>query len=113
MHEMSLAVSIVNIAVQTAEKNQAKKINAISVEVGALAGVMRDALEFCFTEAVKNTMAENASLEYIHIPASATCEHCGQQFETDERASQCPECSNMVFQLSGGTEFRVKNINVD
>lgn len=110
---MSLAVNIVDIAVQTAEKNQAKKINSISVEVGALAGVVRDALEFCFSEAVKNTIAEDASLEYFHIPAKAMCESCGHQFETDERAAPCPKCSNMVFQLSGGTEFRVKNINVD
>jgi hydrogenase nickel incorporation protein HypA/HybF len=113
MHEMTLAVSIVDLAVQTAEQNKAKQINKIAVEVGALAGVVRDALEFCFSEAVKNTMAENATLEYIHIPARATCESCGHQYDSDERASKCPKCSNLVFQLSGGTEFRVKNINVD
>lgn len=110
---MTLAVSIVDLAVQTAQQNKAKQINAIAVEVGALAGVVRDALEFCFSEAVKNTMAQNATLEYIHIPARATCESCGHQFDSDERAAKCPNCSNMVFQLSGGTEFRVKNINVD
>lgn len=110
---MSLAVGIVDLAVQTAEQNQAKKINSIAVEVGALAGIIRDALEFCFSEAVKNTIAQDATLDYVHIPASAVCETCGHVFNTDERAAKCPKCENYVFQLSGGKEFRVKNINVD
>ncbi len=113
MHEMTLAIGIVDLAVQTAEQNQASKINSITVEVGALAGVVRDALEFCFSEAVKNTIAQGASLDYVHIPASAVCETCGHSFNADERAAKCPKCENYVFQLSGGTEFRVKNINVD
>lgn len=113
MHEMTIAIGIVDIAVQTAEQNMAKKINGITVEIGALAGIVRNALEFCFTEAVKNTIAEKATLDYIHIPAKAVCESCGHQFDADERAVKCPNCANIVFQMSGGTEFRVKNINVD
>ena len=113
MHEMTMAMGIVDLAIKTAKQNQAKKINSITVEVGALAGIIRDALEFCFSEAVKNTIAQDATLDYVHIPASAICESCGHSFKADERAAKCPECSEYVFQLSGGTEFRVKNINVD
>ena len=102
---MTLAVGIVDLAVQTAEQNKAKQINAIAVEVGALAGVIRDALEFCFSEAVKNTIAENARLEYIHIPARATCESCGHQFNSDERAAKCPNCDGAHYILTHPSSY--------
>ena len=62
MHEMSIAMNIVDIAVQTAKANKAKKINSISVEIGALSGVVPEALEFCFEAATQNTMAQGSQL---------------------------------------------------
>ncbi len=113
MHEMTLAVGIIDLAVQTAEQNKAKKINSITVEAGALAGILQDALEFCFTEAARNTIAENAVLKYHVIPAQAVCGACGKRFEALERMAKCPQCGTPVFEISGGTEMRVKDINVD
>lgn len=113
MHEMTIAVSIVDVAVTTANQNNAAKINAISLEVGALSGIEQEALEFCFSEACKNTIAEGAKLIYRSLPATAHCPNCNNTFEAWERAEPCPDCNEMVFQLSGGTEMRVKEINVD
>ena len=113
MHEMTLAVGIIDLAVRTAEQNNAKKINSITVEAGALAGIIQDALEFCFTEAARNTIAENAVLKYVSIPAQAICGACGFHFPSQERVAKCPKCDAFVFELSGGTELRVKDINVD
>lgn len=38
---MSIAINIVDIAVETATKNQAKKINSVVLELGKLSGVVR------------------------------------------------------------------------
>ena len=113
MHEMSIAVNIVAIAEDTARRAGAKKINAISLDLGALSGVVKDALEFCFESACKNTMAEGATLELQVIPARAVCESCGHRFEAEQMAPLCPNCGELVFQLNGGTELKVKSINVD
>lgn len=113
MHEMTLAVGIIDIAVQTAEQNNAEKINSITVEAGALAGILQDALEFCFSEAARNTIAENAVLKYQVRPAQAHCGACGNRFESMERMAKCPECGALVFEITGSTEMRVKDINVD
>ncbi len=112
MHEMTIAVNIVDIAVQTAQAANAKKINKITVEVGALSGVVPESLEFCFGEACKGTMAEQAELELIRIPASAHCTSCGFTFETDQFLNICPKCGREVL-ASGGQELQVKRINVD
>ena len=46
MHELSLAMSIADIAKKTAQKEEAKNVTEIEIEVGSLAGVDTGALEF-------------------------------------------------------------------
>ncbi len=112
MHEMSIATNIVEIAVQTARENQAQKINSITVEIGALSGVVPEALEFCFEAATKNTPAEGSKLEIVYLKAQAQCASCGFTFETDQFLNICPQCGEQVF-ASGGRQLQVKAINVD
>ena len=113
VHEMSIAMNVVEIATDTARRNKARKINRIELDIGALSGIIPDALEFCYESACKDTMAEGSELVLNIIRAEATCEHCGHAFQTSEMVSKCPECGEMVFQIEGGKELRVRAINVD
>jgi hydrogenase nickel incorporation protein HypA/HybF len=113
MHEMSIAVNIVTIAQDTAKKEGAKKINTIELELGKLAGVVEDALQFCYDSACIGTIAEGSKLEIISIPGQATCSECNFQFEADQMLMLCPQCGEHVLMISGGKELRVKAINVD
>lgn len=113
MHEMSIALNLVDLAVKTAQQNQAKKINSMILELGTLAGVVRDALEFCFESACKGTMAEGAKLEIITINGQANCNQCGHQFTCDNIAIPCPKCGELVFNVQGGKELKLKSVNVD
>jgi len=113
MHEMSIAMNVVDIAVKTALKEKAKNINKIILEVGSLSGVVPDALEFCFDSACKGTIAEGAELELIEIQAQAICESCQYPFPTKQMVSQCPQCNEYVLNIQGGRELQVKSINVD
>jgi hydrogenase nickel incorporation protein HypA/HybF len=113
MHEMSIAQSLIKIVLETAENNNAKTINSIDVEVGALSGVVADALDFGFTAVSKGTLAENAEFRIKHIVARATCESCGFVFDARQMVEKCPRCGEMVFQIDGGRELRVTAINID
>ena len=48
MHEMSLAQALVDQVVELAEKDGCRQILSVEVSIGALSGVMREPLEFCF-----------------------------------------------------------------
>ena len=113
MHEMSIAMNLVDLAVQTARQNDAKKINSMILELGSLAGVVREALEFCFEAACRGTMAEGAKLKIINIHAQAQCDQCGHQFNCDQIATPCPKCGQFVFDIQGGRELKLKSVNVD
>lgn len=110
---MSIAMNLVDLAVQTAKQNNAKKINSMVLELGCLAGVVREALEFCFESACKGTMAEGARLEIITLQGEGKCESCEHQFKCDQVAVPCPKCGEYVFNIQGGRELKLKSVNVD
>ena len=113
MHEMSIAMNLVDLAVQTAQQNDANKINSMIMELGSLAGVVQEALEFCFESACKGTIAEGARLEIITLQGEAKCENCGHQFKCNQVALPCPKCDEYVFNIQGGRELKLKSVNVD
>ncbi len=113
MHEMSLALNIVEIACKTAEKNNANKINSIEIEVGKLAGVLEDSLSFCFQAVRKNTPAENAEMNIISIIGKGHCSECDNTFETESFFTLCPKCGGFAVEIIQGKELKIKSIKVD
>jgi hydrogenase nickel incorporation protein HypA/HybF len=113
MHEMSIAINVVDIAVDMAKKAEAATINEIVVDIGTLSGIIPESLEFCFDSACKDTMAEKSRLTLNIIPAIALCDQCGHEFEADSHVPLCPKCDNLCLQVSGGRDMKIKSINVD
>ncbi len=111
MHEVSLMMSIMDIALKTAKQENAKCINRISLQIGAKSGVVVDSLEFAFDMVTKNTIAENASLEIESIPLRGECLVCGHQFDSNDFLV-CDKCGNFAKAISG-QELNIKLIEVD
>lgn len=113
MHEMSLAMNIVDIACTKATEAGGKAIREIEVEVGRLAGVMVESLSFCFSAVTHGTMAEGAGLRIIDIPAEAECMDCGMKFAIDSCWGRCPSCGSWRLTVLRGRELRVLSITFD
>ena len=113
MHEFSIALNIVDIALKTAKDAGAEKVNEVEIDVGILSGVVTEALEFALESAVKNTLLEGARISINKIQASARCKKCHADFHPDNVTAQCPECNSVDFEIIHGRELRVKSINID
>lgn len=113
MHEMSLVLSILDIVTAKANEEKADRINEIEIEVGELAGVQPESLLFCFDAARKHTLAENASLQIIDIPAKGKCLDCAAEFPVEFYFSKCPECGSYKVDVIQGKDFRIRSINID
>jgi hydrogenase nickel incorporation protein HypA/HybF len=102
MHELSVAESILNIAVTQAQNHDAPAIERIKLRLGEFTGVVREALEFAFEVARQGTPAELAVLEIEIIPLRTKCPNCGC---TDKPAGDfcllCERCGQPVEILSG------------
>ncbi len=112
MHEMSLAESIVQIAEDTARSHGGTRVSLVLLEVGKLAGVEIDALRFCFDAASRSSLAEGAKLVIEQPEGSAWCLPCGGTVQLGSLADPCPNCGSYQLQVTGGTELKVRELEV-
>ncbi len=111
MHEVSIMMSIMDIAFKTAKEESATRINKISLQIGEKAGVVVDSLEFAFEMVTKNTIAEKASLEIETVPLKGECLVCGLQFVGSDFLI-CTQCGNFAKAISG-QELNIQSIEVE
>lgn len=113
MHEMSLAVSIVELVSEKAQAVGALKVTAIELEIGKLSGLMAEALVFCFEAAARNTPAEGAELLIRELDGRGNCLICGHSFVVDSLLGQCPQCDGYAVETVQGRELKVVSFTVD
>ncbi len=113
MHELSIAVNIVEIAEESTLKEGATIVNEIELEIGNMSGVVLEAMELALKSAVIGTMLENAKVKITTIPGKAKCSDCGAEFEIEELYAPCPKCSNPFSDIIEGKELKVKSLKVE
>jgi hydrogenase nickel incorporation protein HypA/HybF len=113
MHELSIAVNIVEIAEESTVKEGATIVNEIELEIGSMSGVVLEAMELALKSAVKGTMLEKAKVKITTIPGKAKCADCGTEFEIEELYAPCPKCSNPFADIIQGKELKVKSLKIE
>lgn len=107
MHELSIAISIVETAEEEAEK-LAGKVEAIHLKLGALSGVVKDALLASYEMACEGTSLAGSRLVVEDIPVQVFCSVCR---ETRTLSSLqhfcCPECATPTSEIVHGKEIEV------
>lgn len=113
MHELSITQSILNIALDSAEKAKAKKINKIKIAVGEMTGYLPSCVQDYFDIISKGTIAENAELEFMKIPPLAKCLDCEKETSLDGFKFVCTHCGGQNLKLIHGREFLVESIDIE
>lgn len=114
MHELSIAVSLVEVAAEQAAALGDVRVEALHVRLGALSGVVKESLLFCFDAAARGTALEGARLEIEEVPVAALCPRCGEERELPGAWSlQCPVCETPLPRLSRGRELELTSLEVE
>jgi len=114
MHELYLAESILNIVQDYAAKQHFNKVNSISLSFGRLSCIESGSLQFAFEVQAKDTLAEEASLDFKILPAVIHCFSCAKDLEVEIYSALCPNCGGEEVMLTGGTEeLRILEMDVD
>jgi hydrogenase nickel incorporation protein HypA/HybF len=113
MHEMSLAEGIVQLVEDTVRADGCTKVKAVWLEIGQLAAVEKEALRFCFDAVTRDTVAEGARLEIIETPGQGWCMKCEGNVSVTALYEACPVCGSYQIQVTGGSEMRVKELEVE
>jgi hydrogenase nickel incorporation protein HypA/HybF len=113
MHELSIALSLVDLACEEAARLAPEHVEAVHVEIGPLSGVVKDALLFSFRLAATGTAIEGSRLEIREVPAMVWCPECRTERVLAQPARrQCPACETPTPELLGGTELRLVALEV-
>lgn len=113
MHELSIAMGIVELAEKEAKKAGGEVIESIELEIGKLSGVEIEALDFAWPVAVKGTMLANAKRTVINPSGKAKCIDCGFVFDVEQLYDSCPKCNSYLKDIFQGKELRIKAITID
>jgi hydrogenase nickel incorporation protein HypA/HybF len=109
MHEMSISQGIVDICLQHAG---GRSVSVVVVEIGALSGVVPEAVEFCFAACCADTVAEEARLEIRRIDGSCHCLDCDSEQPLERLYDPCRQCGSYALKILSGEEMRVVEIEV-
>ncbi|MGK7909653.1 MAG: hydrogenase maturation nickel metallochaperone HypA [Synechococcus sp.] len=112
MHEVGLMENALAIALDYATREQAERINKLSMRVGTLSGVEPDALRFAFDIVTQNTIAEGAQLDIEYCATRCYCATCQSEFEPVEMGYDCPVCHTWSSSILQGKELELASLEV-
>ncbi len=109
---MALAEGVLQLIEDAAHQQEFKKVTTVWLEIGQLSGVEIEAMSFCFDAVTRDSIAAGARLEIIALPGSGWCMACSETVPMTELFGECPQCGGYQLQVTGGTEMRVKELEV-
>ena len=121
MHEFSIADAIVKNVLETAKKNNGKKVVSVLLEIGELTHVSGEQVSFWIKELFKDSVAEGAQVKVKTIKARIQCKGCGYKggMGSDQEDSfrhvipaSCPRCNSFEIKIEKGRECILRRIQV-
>jgi len=108
MHELSIAMSIVEMAQEEAARRGAVQIQAVHLRLGQLSGVVKQALLSSYEMACEATLLQGSQLLIEEIPVEVFCPKCEQPRLVDSiQWFCCPECGTPTPTVLHGKELEV------
>ena len=113
MHELSIAMSIVELAEEEAEK-RGVQITAVHLRLGALSGVVKEALLASFEMASEDSLLKGSRLIIEDVPVIVFCPSCQMQRPISSIQSFCcAECGTPTSAILQGKEIEVVALEIE
>lgn len=113
MHELSIALSIVEMAEEEAVRRGGVQVNAVHLKLGALAGVVKDALLSSYELACDGTGLQGSRLVIEEVPIVANCPKClAPRMVESLQWLVCPTCQSPLSDLIHGRELQVVALEI-
>lgn len=113
MHELPVTESILNIALQYAERERATSIKDLYLVIGDLSSIVDESVQFYWDIISRDTLAEGAVLHFERTPMQMVCFDCGKTYRPEPGTLACPGCGSTYVQVAGGDDFRLEAITIE
>jgi len=108
VHELSIMEAIVDAVEERISPARAARLR---LQIGRLAGVVPDALRFCFEICARGTALQGAVLEIDEVSGRGRCRLCNGEMAIASFVDVCP-CGSADVEVVAGQELSEKEVVV-
>jgi len=113
MHELSIAMSVLELAEEEADRRGGVGVRTIYLKLGALSGVDKQALLSAYELAVEQTQFADCQLIIEDIPTTVYCSKCeAERTIPSIQLFECPECGTPASDVVRGRELQVSALEL-
>jgi hydrogenase nickel incorporation protein HypA/HybF len=113
MHELSIAMSLVDLAQEEAGRHEGR-VCALHLRIGALAGVVPEALLASYEMACFQTSLEGSRLVIEEVPVVVFCPSCELERPlVGVQSFCCPECGTPTPRVEHGRELELVALEIE
>lgn len=114
VHELSIAQCVVDEACEAAARSGGVRVTKLMLRIGALAGVVDEALRFSFEVAADGTVCQGAALEIERVDIRVMCTHCREpRTIIGAFLLVCPECGSPTPEILAGQELELTSLEIE
>ncbi len=114
MHELSIAMSILELAEEESERRGGAQVSAVHLKLGVLSGVVKEALLGSFEMACEDTSLKAARLVIEEVPVLVFCRTCqAQRPISSVQLFCCAECGTPSSEIVQGKELEVVALEIE
>ena len=113
MHELSIALSILEMAAEEAGRLGGAKVKAVHLKLGPLSGVAGDALVAAFDLAREGFPSKDCRLLIEEVPLTVRCAACGgTRPAVSVQELACSACGAPAGEVVSGREMEVVALEI-
>ena len=113
MHELSIAMSIIELAQEESER-RGVQVSAVHLKLGALSGVVKEALQGSFEMACEDTPLNGIKLVIEELPVLVFCKICkARRPISSVQLFCCAECGTPSADVVQGKELEVVALEIE
>ncbi|MBE6469723.1 MAG: hydrogenase maturation nickel metallochaperone HypA [Coriobacteriaceae bacterium] len=114
MHELGIVDGVLKTAIETARGAGATKIISVTLKIGAMREVVREAMDFAW-EALRedDPLTEKTELIVCEVAPRSACVACGNEFDHDRYHLRCPACGSGQTLVLAGRELDIVSMEIE
>jgi hydrogenase nickel incorporation protein HypA/HybF len=113
MHELSIALAILDAAAEEAERRGGVQVDAIHVRVGPLSGVVKEALLSAYELAREASPLAGCQLGVEDVPVVVFCDRCTMERPIESIQSfRCSYCGSPSAKVVSGRELEITALEI-
>jgi hydrogenase nickel incorporation protein HypA/HybF len=114
MHELSIALSMIDMASEEAANRGDARVTALHLKLGPLSGVVKEALLFSYEIACQGTALEGSQLVIEDVPVVVHCSFCrSDKAVASIQDLRCPRCASLETQVVQGRELQLVALELE